>query len=84
MVGVLHVRPMCRCMTQGLSVPLTAALACSHLYSSSTLARIKKFTLHLVGSADYEFEQVLSTTVIEEEMHLLPAVNKLHVVLIGE
>jgi hypothetical protein len=75
--------PPCRCMTEGLSIPLTAALACSHLYSSSQLQLLQEFTLHLVGSSQYEFQQVAKTTVVEELMHWLPAVKKLNVVMIG-
>jgi hypothetical protein len=70
-------------MTEGLSIPLTAALACSHLYSSSQLQLLQEFTLHLVGSSQYEFQQVAKTTVVEELMHWLPAVKKLNVVMIG-
>jgi hypothetical protein len=71
-------------MAAGLSIPLTAVAACSHLYSSSQLQRLQEFTLHMVGSSQYEYGQVARTAVIEEVMHLLPAVKQLTVVLIGE
>lgn len=75
---------ICRLMTEGLSIPLTAAYACTQLYSDSQLASMDDFVLHLAGSSDYELDQVTRTAVIEELMHLLPAVKKLHVVMAGE
>jgi hypothetical protein len=71
-------------MTAGLSIPVTAALACSQLYSSSQLQRLQEFTLHLVGASDYEYGHAVWTAVMEEVMHLLPAVKTLTVVLVGE
>eukprot|EP00775_Hariotina_reticulata_P011385 gene11385-11533_t len=70
-------------MTEGLSIPLTAAYACTQLYSDSQLVSMDEFVLHLAGSSDYELHQVMCTAVIEELMHLLPAVKKLHVVMAG-
>jgi hypothetical protein len=64
-------------MTAGLSIPATAALACSLLYSSSQLQSLREFTLHLVGSSPYEYRHIVRTAVIEELMHLLPAVKTL-------
>lgn len=45
-------------MTDSLAIPLTALLACTKLYSSTELAAVKDFTLHLVGAAQHEYQHV--------------------------
>ena len=67
-----------RASTRSMSIPLTIIAALEKLFPDlSTRSSIK---LHLIGANEWEIERLM---VFEEILHLLPALKKLHLTLVG-
>lgn len=54
----LPCRPLHRCMSDDMAVPLTAVWATQLMYSREQQAALQEFNLHLVGAAQFELAHV--------------------------